>query len=325
MPNVGLHPFNYGNAIGQAQDILNAKTRNQLGQQKLAQNALNPSGIGEFGINPIYTKDSDGNVRIFQLNKAGGGQEFVLPPGQEPAIPGKYLDMGPYFEFVNRFNTQGNPPQGNQQIVPPQDQPSALLQPPVVSQPTTDPLVKKLPIEKTPKHLQEVEKVKALGKAEGERQDPANIEKEETKLLDNEGAIASIDELLSPREDGSLLLNAAYGRANVIIPDAMKPTGWIDAEAIRDRVVANLQLENVKKLKGTGPITENEQKILKQAASVLNNSLISAKLAERELRRVRSMFSKWAADNKKIIAGGGQLYQETTETEDTTDDPLRIR
>ena len=124
---------------------------------------------------------------------------------------------------------------------------------------------------------------------------PAAQKADGLRRSDAQSVISDIDSLLAIRPDGKgKVLSYAYGKSNVLAPDMVKPQEWIDNEAVRDRIVANLQLENVQKLKGTGPITENEQKILKQAASALSNPLISPALAEKELRRVKAMINRWA-------------------------------
>ena len=132
---------------------------------------------------------------------------------------------------------------------------------------------------------------------------PETISKNQRILADNIGVVATIDDLLTEK-DGRTALSYAYGRTNAMLPDWMKTEQMVDSEALRNRVVASVQLENVKKLKGTGPITENEQKILANAASVLNNPLISVELAEKEMRRVKAMFATWSRENEAAIARG---------------------
>ena len=122
---------------------------------------------------------------------------------------------------------------------------------------------------------------------------PENIEKQQIAEDEARMVIQDIDFLLSPREGGGAFMNYAYGRKS-LAPDFVKPAEWVDAEAMRDRIIANLQLQQVGKLKGTGPITENEQLILKQAASILGNPLISHEIAQREMRRVRDIFKRSA-------------------------------
>ena len=92
----------------------------------------------------------------------------------------------------------------------------------------------------------------------------------------------------------------------------MKPQEWIDAEAKRNQLVSMMQLENVAKLKGTGPITEPEQKVLRQAMTVLENELISPELVERELKRVRIMFAKWDREAKAMQGKEpqGETYEQ---------------
>lgn len=159
-------------------------------------------------------------------------------------------------------------------------------------------------------------KAQEKAKTEAERESPDFQNKQAIREADATNARAIVKEMLTPRKDGGgIYATYAYGRANVMAPELMKKQEWIDAEAKRDQLVSMLQLENVSKLKGTGPITEPEQQVLRQAMTVLQNPLISPKLVERELRRVNAMFAKWERDAK---AAQGKATEEN-------DDPLGIR
>ena len=163
----------------------------------------------------------------------------------------------------------------------------------------------------------EVAKVKAVD--EYEASTPQAITTKQNKSAEAESVIENIDRLLTIRDDGRPVLSYAYGRENTMVADNLKPQEWVDAEAQRDLIVASLQLENVQKLKGTGPITENEQKILKQASSALSNPLISTKLAARELRRVREMFARWAGANR----AAGITTEQPEDFSKLTDEELK--
>jgi hypothetical protein len=84
-------------------------------------------------------------------------------------------------------------------------------------------------------------------------------------------------------------LDLIYGRGESVMPDLLRTQAGIDLIAQRDQYLANLRLAQVGKLAGTGPITESEQAILKQAATVLNNPDISPELAQRALIESRQI------------------------------------
>ena len=139
------------------------------------------------------------------------------------------------------------------------------------------------------------------------------IKKQSMREADAINAKTLIDDMLAPRGDGKgIYATYAYGRGNVITPDVLKPQEWIDAEAKRNQLVSMMQLENVAKLKGTGPITEPEQKVLRQAMTVLENPLISPELVEKELKRVRIMFAKWDREAKAMQGKEpqGETYEQ---------------
>ena len=165
-----------------------------------------------------------------------------------------------------------------------------------------EPVSRTIPPEQTPDAKAAVVTAQETAKQEVESSSPEAMAARKTRYQDNMAIIATIDSMLGKDEDGELILDYAYGRANVITPNILKPTNWVNAEAKRDQIVSALQLENVKKLKGTGPITENEQKTLRQAATILSNELIDVDLAKQEMERVRSMFEGWAADAKKGLS-----------------------
>jgi len=57
--------------------------------------ALDPSKKnGQFGLNPIYGTDAEGNLAIGQLNNRGGMRPVQFPPGFTPREPQKTIDLG---------------------------------------------------------------------------------------------------------------------------------------------------------------------------------------------------------------------------------------
>lgn len=51
-------------------------------------------GAGQFGLNPIYTKDDQGNIVLGQLSNRGGLRPVALPPGSTPLEPPKAVNLG---------------------------------------------------------------------------------------------------------------------------------------------------------------------------------------------------------------------------------------
>lgn len=108
-------------------------------------------------------------------------------------------------------------------------------------------------------------------------------------------AIALIDELTS---EGSGF-GSIYGTFSGATPNIMQSS--VDAAAKRDQVVSLLQLAARGKLKGQGPITDSEQKMLANSATILANPRISEDAAMAEMERARLFFNR--AINKASIKG----------------------
>lgn len=77
------------------------------------------------------------------------------------------------------------------------------------------------------------------------------------------------------------VLESIYGKGESLYPELLRSQRGIDAMAQRDQLISMLQLGARGELKGQGPITENEQKILSKAATALDNPDISPTLAAR--------------------------------------------
>lgn len=74
-------------------------------------------------------------------------------------------------------------------------------------------------------------------------------------------------------------LSAIYGRGESLYPSLLRSQGGIDLMAQRDRLISMLKLGARGELKGQGPITEGEQKLVGDAVTVLGNPDISPDLA----------------------------------------------
>tara|TARA_Y100000310_G_scaffold294481_1_gene324982 strand:- start:1607 stop:2662 length:1056 start_codon:yes stop_codon:yes gene_type:complete len=105
------------------------------------------------------------------------------------------------------------------------------------------------------------------------------------KAFDAQSGIDAVDSLLN-----NDTYRAIYGFGDEYIP-TLRPAS-VEAEAFRDQVVGLLSLENRQKLKGQGTITDQEATTLKQSATILAKPGIRESAAEKELKRVRSIFDR---------------------------------
>jgi len=94
------------------------------------------------------------------------------------------------------------------------------------------------------------------------------------------------------------VFESAFGKAVTITPEMLRSQESIDAIANVDQIRALLSLESRQKLKGSGTISDNEQKTLEKSATVLANPLISSELAENELIKVQRIFEDSIRRNK---------------------------
>lgn len=291
----GLQPFSLGNVLAQAEGIKGARIKNALLQDPNSlQNQLMQAqvdaarGAGGIDIGTVNPRDFTAES-IKKFRQTGDFNQLQRYNAPKAAIR---IDAGDAWEMYHPITND------LLKRIPKQLGPDKTLD--YIGDAATTKAQATADVELATKP--EIAKQTKVAEQQAASESPDAVAAAETRAADNEGIRETIAFLLSPRDaknkQSPLNLSYAYGRANVA-PDFVKPAEWIDAEAQRDRIISSLQLENVKKLKGTGPITENEQKILAKAASVLNNPLISWKLAEKELRRVDAMFAKWGADAQK--------------------------
>ena len=64
------------------------------------------NGQQEFGLQPFYAKDANGNLAAYQIGKDGSIQPVQLPEGQTPIDPLKFVDLGGQMAGVGtRSNT----------------------------------------------------------------------------------------------------------------------------------------------------------------------------------------------------------------------------
>jgi hypothetical protein len=127
---------------------------------------------------------------------------------------------------------------------------------------------------------------------EQKRNDVINAKNARRKEAD--AAIESIDTLL----DGDRF-SKAFGKVVTSTPELLRSQESIDAIADVNQIKGLITLESRQKLKGQGTITDSEQKILAQSATVLDNPLISDERARRELRKIKRVFED-ASDRNQL-------------------------
>jgi len=91
----------------------------------------------------------------------------------------------------------------------------------------------------------------------------------------------------------------AFGKLVTTTPELLRSQESIDAIADVNQIKGLITLESRQKLKGQGTITDSEQKILAQSATVLDNPLISDDRARRELRKIKRVFED-ASDRNQL-------------------------
>lgn len=84
-------------------------------------------------------------------------------------------------------------------------------------------------------------------------------------------------------------LGQIYGRGESLYPNLMRSQSGIDMVANRNQMVGMLELAAAGEMKGQGQITESERKILKDAATTLNNPDISPDMARASLDRAMAI------------------------------------
>lgn len=109
-----------------------------------------------------------------------------------------------------------------------------------------------------------------------------------------DAAIIQIDDLIKNDR-----FSNAFGKLVTATPELLRSQESIDAIADVNQIKGLITLESRQKLKGQGTITDSEQKILAQSATVLDNPLISDERARRELRKIKRVFED-ASDRNQL-------------------------
>ncbi len=332
----GLQPFNYGNVIAQAEGIKGARIGNALNQQKLDQNALN-GGAGDptYGKQVQYAMDENEKLRGFSVGDDGTVKELKLPEGMTWADTYSAKDIGGLLQLIGRrtgIQKQDSAQPGiggitSQQPITTQQQQSGRFAP----------IKKTLPPEKTPEYLEAVEKVKAgvqlktkpeiesavtTAKIEAtdtaKRTSPEAVAARASSYREAKAAYDLITELLGDGKD-NVPATKAFGKVVTNMPEVMRPQDTLDAQAMVSQIQSLLALESRMKLKGSGTISDNEQRTLEKSATLLSNPYLSDGVVIKEMKRVQEIFKN--AMQRQVDLG--YTEQETT-GQQSQDDPLGL-
>ncbi len=130
---------------------------------------------------------------------------------------------------------------------------------------------------------QQLEQARAYAKAEAEKQ------------ITQEGQMGTLNDALSVYNRlKSSDLGLIYGKGEKWVPEFMRSQRGIDLMADRDQLLGMLSLAGRGQLKGQGEITENEQKTLTEAQTVLGNPNISPEAAKRALHDAMNILRRMA-------------------------------
>lgn len=101
-------------------------------------------------------------------------------------------------------------------------------------------------------------------------------------------------------------LDKIYGRGESLYPDLLRSQKGIDLIADRNQLVGMLTLAGRGQLKGQGPLTDQEQKTVQQAISVMSNPDISPARAEIALNDAFKVLETAAGRPQQPAQGGKQ-------------------
>jgi hypothetical protein len=116
------------------------------------------------------------------------------------------------------------------------------------------------------------------------------------------GKLADAENVYNRLQDSDLQI--IYGRGEQWYPDFLRSQRGIDLIADRDQLLGMLQLGARGELKGQGPITEGEQKILSNAVTALGNKNISPEKAKTSLDEAMVILRRNAGKGIKPASSG---------------------
>ena len=211
------------------------------------------SGESKFGLTPMYGRRGD-ELIPYQLSSSGGATPIDLGEGVTPVRPLIRSDIGGSVEF--REPLSGRPVVSTPKSLPPQNIPANVYNEKAAGQ----------------QAKRDVDIAADLGVRSADEQRQAKR------------SLIAMNTAYKALTENTQDLAKIYGRGEKFYPDVLRSDKGRELIAHRDRFVANLRLAEVGQLKGTGPITENEQVMLGQAATILTNPSIPAPIAERAIR-----------------------------------------
>ena len=130
-------------------------------------------------------------------------------------------------------------------------------------------------------------------KAKNQEARDTAINTKNARRKEADSAIVQMDSLL----EGDRFSNA-FGKVVTTTPELLRRQESIDAIADINQIKGLITLESRQKLKGQGTITDSEQKILAQSATILDNPMISDEKARKELRKIKRVFEDSSDRNR---------------------------
>lgn len=238
--------------VGRQSGLLGEGFANQYSPEALQSLAfsgnapLDSQQAERFGLNPIYGTDNQGNTVAYQLGDGGTMRELE---GFTPAAGTRTIDRGSHVDVIDAKTGQ---------LIRSEE--------------------KALAPDKTLDYARDKEIATETGK-----QFVADEAKSKAAKIAYRDASSAHQNLIKNKRDLGLVFGK-FRHFRAITPELIQRQE--NMQASLDRMVGIIRLAEVGKLKGTGPITENEQKMLAQAATALQNQNIDPEAAEAEMGRV---------------------------------------
>lgn len=139
------------------------------------------------------------------------------------------------------------------------------------------------------------------------RNEPARAQLLETQKRRADEGLAIVDSLISVGADGSVSprhpgLDRAFGSVQGALPDVHGDA--VDVRAAVDRLSSLITLPEMQSLRGLGPASDRDVRIVESGATMLRNARISDQQARTELKRIREALSRLSTAG---AASGGQF------------------
>lgn len=236
-----------------------AEVFNPYTQQVITDPNQIPQGLRntQFGLNPIYTQDANGNIIPVQLGNDGTAKPVQLPDNLKVSPKGIKVDLGTHEVFVNPHNMQP-------------------LGPPI------------------PKNIAEVEKQKKIGQGEG--QNIVNQPKEDARRYQAQQAaklvIEDIDRAIKLVETSTLPTTGFFG--NVL--KGVGNTGAHDVSKLVDTIKSNAGFDKLQAMREASPTGGALGQVAVQELVMLQSAIGSLEQSQSQeqfianLKRVRKLY-----------------------------------